>query len=518
MKKLFKSKTFYTFLIVIILVVVGYIKYAENNKPTYKFVTVSKGTVIQTVSVTGKTQAVQSLQLAFERSGKIAKVYATEGDRITEGQLLASLDTQDLNAQFAQAKANIDAQTARLADLKRGPRPEDIRVKETALEKARQDLENMFQGVPTTIGDAYIKSDDTIRKQTGGIFTDGDTSPKLAFLVNDSQIKTDLENRRLQINQELVAWKSSIASLPLNPSQDETMQAISGTSSHLVSVREFLDSCMNAVVQSVGVSSSTADGYKTNITLARTNINTALTNINNEKQSIASQKIVVRQAEDNVALARVGTTPEAIAAAEAAVAQAVAGTDAITAQLSGTHIRSPIAGLVTNQNAKVGQVANAHDPLISVISDKKLEIEANVPEVDIGKVATGNTVRITLDAFPSETFTGKVTFIDPGETIVGGVVNYKIKVLFDRHDERFKSGLTANLNIVSKEKSGVLTVPNYAIVENDMGTFVKIVENSVGKDIPVKLGIRDQSNGIVEIVNGISENQQVVNIGVKQTK
>ena len=91
--------------------------------------------------------------------------------------------------------------------------------------------------------------------------------------------------------------------------------------------------------------------------------------------------------------------------------------------------------------------------MVSLIADNSLEVDADVPEIDIGKISTGDTVSMTLDAFPGETFTGKVFYIDPAETILSGVVDYLVKVSFDKNDPRVKSGLTANLDITTETEN-----------------------------------------------------------------
>jgi HlyD family secretion protein len=155
--------------------------------------------------------------------------------------------------------------------------------------------------------------------------------------------------------------------------------------------------------------------------------------------------------------------------------------------------------------------------IASVISDKKFHIEANIPEVDIGKIAVGNPVSITFDAFPDETFTGSVAKIDPAETIVDGVVNFKTTVAIESPDARLKSGLTANLSIETVKKTGVPILPQSAITETREGTFVKRYENGVFVDREIKTGIRDK-NGNIEIVSGVSEGDQVQNVGLRTSK
>ncbi len=121
---------------------------------------------------------------------------------------------------------------------------------------------------------------------------------------------------------------------------------------------------------------------------------------------------------------------------------------------------------------------------------------------------------MTLDAFPGETFTGSVSYIDPAQTNNEGVVGYKVKITFDTVDKRLKSGLTVNINIETRNKDNVLVLPQYAILQNDDGTFVQVLEDKAVKNIPVTLGIQDQS-GNVEIVSGVTEGEQVLNIGLK---
>jgi multidrug efflux pump subunit AcrA (membrane-fusion protein) len=121
---------------------------------------------------------------------------------------------------------------------------------------------------------------------------------------------------------------------------------------------------------------------------------------------------------------------------------------------------------------------------------------------------------MTFDAFPGETFAGKVFYIDPAQTIESGVVDYLVKTSFNTPDSRIKSGLTANLTINTQTDNNVLILPQFAIVQNVSGTYVDVLQNGTEAQIPVTLGIRDQS-GNVEIASGVTEGQQVINVGLK---
>jgi HlyD family secretion protein len=151
----------------------------------------------------------------------------------------------------------------------------------------------------------------------------------------------------------------------------------------------------------------------------------------------------------------------------------------------------------------------AGDKIVSVISQDNLEIEANVSEVNIGKLIVGNKVQMTFDAFGDKQYTGTVTYIDPGETIVDNVVNYKTKVKIDGDVTGIKSGLTANLKIETAKKDDVLKLPRYTIVEKNGKSYVdKVVSKDKTEQVEVTLGLGG-NDGSVEIVSGLNEGDSV---------
>jgi RND family efflux transporter MFP subunit len=199
---------------------------------------------------------------------------------------------------------------------------------------------------------------------------------------------------------------------------------------------------------------------------------------------------------------------------EAQIAQAKASVESAQARLVNAQIVAPFSGTVTQFDAKIGQFAPPSTPLISIMSDTGYEVDAGVSEIDIGKVSVGDVATMTLDAFPGETFTGTVFYIAPAETNTGGVISYQVKISFSKIDPRLKSGLTANIDIQTKSENNALILPQYAILQNDQGTFVETIVNNKIKQIPVTLGIED-NKGNVEIVSGVTEGEQVLNIGLK---
>ncbi|MFA6364881.1 MAG: efflux RND transporter periplasmic adaptor subunit [Candidatus Paceibacterota bacterium] len=511
-----QKKNFLIWIIISVLCVGAVFFFTTKKKTQYEMVTVIRGDIVEEVSVTGRVKSADSVSLAFEKGGKVKNVSVQVGDRVSPGQALVHLDTAEVDAQLLQAHASVDAQVAKLNELKRGTRVEEVQVKETELKKAEQDLSNAYGSVLDTANDAFSKADDAVRSKTDQIFLNDDTdSPQLTFFVSDAQAQIDTIDLRRLATAELGVWKNQlrIASGTSTVSLDTLLIQ---SQKHLALIRDFLVRTLDTVDKAIGVSASTIDTYKTNIGIGRANVSTAISNLTTQEQTISTQKVVIERIMNELALINAGSTSEVIAGQEAQVKQAEANVAAIQAQASKMILYAPIGGIITKQDAKQGEIASINTILISIMGNQSLEIEANVPEIDVGRIAIGNPVLIKLDAFPGEIFNGKVKYIDPAENVVDGVVNFKVTIVFDAADKRIRSGLTANLEIESRKKEGVLLLPEFAIVENDKGTFVRVLSSDgiTTEDVVVVRGIRG-NNGFVEIEQGITEGEQVINIGLK---
>ena len=515
--KKFSKKKIAAISIGALAVILVIVHFASGTKNQYQTVPVKRGAITETVSVTGNTTPVHSLDLSFQTAGIIAAVYKDVGATVAPGDVIAKLDTQDLETQLAQAQATVDEQSATLKKLQAGPTSQNVAVSATALTSAEQTLANTYLGIPNTLAGAYADANDAIRNQLADFFSQPETTnPQLTFSVSDSQLANNIVLERIQASEELNAWQIELQTLSAAPPSSTLDAALQNAVTHLRKIKSLAIDSGTAVVNAINLSATTASTYKTYATTALTDVNTALTSVTTAIQDVASEKATVGEKQASLNLTLAGSTQDDIDAQQAQVEQAQANLQNIQVKISQASLVSPIAGTITAQNAKTGQVAVVGSPVTSIISSNNLEVDADVPEVDIGKVQIGNPVSITFDAFPGETFTGKVFYINPGQAIINGVVDYLVKVSFDKFDPRMKAGLTADLNIKTQTDQNALILPQYAVIQNTSGTFVKILSPSgTPQQVPVTLGIQDQS-GNVEIASGVTEGEQVVNIGLKQ--
>lgn len=454
----------------IVLIALGVWWYvASHATTTYQFITVTRGPIVETVSVTGSTAPVESVALGFQSGGTIARTYYAVGDRVTAGTVLAELNTATLQAALAQAQASYDSAVAA-----RGA---------TSLPETGTAARNTYRAV-------FTKLDTTLHDNVDLFFGQA-TAYGPELLINAPGYSWgEFATERDGIADAMEQYRRSLATADVADVPTLLDQA------SVVGQRISTFLTKLSVAANDTESGATA-AQRAALTTARTAIDTALAQLSTARTTYRSG------------------SADATSLSDASVSQAAAGVALARANLANARIVAPISGVITQFDAKVGQAASPSAPLIGIISENAYEISAGVPESDIGKVVVGNPVTMDFDAFPGETFTGKVFYIDPAETVSQGVVDYKIKVSLDRADARMKSGLTANLDIETKRKDSVLLLPQYAVLENDSGTYVKVLEGKQSVEKPITLGIQDIA-GMVEILSGVTEGEQVLNIGLKQ--
>jgi len=199
------------------------------------------------------------------------------------------------------------------------------------------------------------------------------------------------------------------------------------------------------------------------------------------------------------------------AAKDATVAAYEAAYETALVNLGKAVLRAPANGIIKEVNYKVGEVigATATDAFAKMIS-YDFVLEAKVPESDIAKIKVGQNAEVVFDAFEAdEKFGATIVSVDPSATVVQDVVDYVVKLAMESDDTRFKDGMSADLDILVAQKSGVLTIPERAVKESNGKKIVQVLENGKPADREVKTGMKGDE-GMVEIAGGLKEGEQVV--------
>ena len=153
----------------------------------------------------------------------------------------------------------------------------------------------------------------------------------------------------------------------------------------------------------------------------------------------------------------------------------------ISGASSSQHARvtSPMSGVVINKGVELGETVtsgvssfNEGTAMFTVADLKSLIIRVNLNEVDIAKVRKGQPVRVTLDAYPQKIFTGKVRFVAPAAKVVDKIKVFEIEVALDHLDDSFRTGMSANVEILGERRASTLSIPLEALQRRDGATVV----------------------------------------------
>lgn len=494
--------------------IVSYSIWGASKPHNLTAISVSRMTLQEEVRGDGNVKAAEAVDLAFERGGKITQVYGQTGAKVIIGQPIVALDSSDLSAQLAQAQADVKTQQAKLAELKRGARPEDLENQNITVQNSKNLLDDANRGMIDKLKDAYTKADDAVRNKADQMFSNPQTdNPRVSLFITDSQLQTDINWGRLLSESTLKKWKTSLdvldAESDFSVFSNEAKQNLQQISSFLEKLSLAINNPGNCV-SSQGGCQPIPNSLKNDIATARTNVNTAISNISAAEGSIDSAKANFNISSQGLVIKEAGSSPEQIIAQEAQLDRSLAAASMVRAQLAKTVLRSPIGGTISRQDGKVGAVASPNQPIVSVLSNLKYQIEIFVSETDIAKIKIGQSVKVTLDAFGSEEFAATVIKTDPAATSANGIDAYKVTLQFLNDDERIKVGMGANIKINTASSENVIAVPESAIITrgNDKIVLVK-KSGSNTEERKVKVGIKN-SEGYAEVISGLSEGDQIV--------
>jgi len=507
----------------IAVLAVIYVFITSSSHPSNQFVTVTRENVVEAVTSPGTVKAAESIDLGFERGGRISSVNAQEGDTVTAGEVIATVDSSDVYAQYSSAKAALAGAQATYASLASGARPEVVALDETAISNAQTTSAADDQSVRSTLQDAYNKSDDAVHNQVDQFMINGrGQNPTLNFNVNDQQLTLSIQNDRVTVEAALNKWQSDLASVQTDSGPSLDADVIEGKAD-LTVITNFLTEVGTAVnsmtpTNNPNIPTATQATYKADITQARSNISTDLSALISAETARANAEAALTKTNQQLTLDQAGATPDQLAAQQALVDAAQSTVNLYAAELGQAVITAPINGVITVQNAHVGAIASPGVTEVSMNSTSQFQVESFLSETDIAKVKVGDTASVTLDSYPGMSpLAAAVIAVDPAATVTNGISAYKTTLQFAQNDDRVKAGLTASVSINAGSASSTLVVPQSAIITQGDSKYVLKQVNNISVLTPVQVGISDPS-GVVEIISGLNEGDRVAAFGNAATQ
>lgn len=555
---------------IIVVILIAWLSYAVTRPKQVEYVTAvaEKGDLRQLVEAVGTVTSEKALDLQFPGLDVVSQVYVKEGDMVKAGQKLAQLRSGSLSASIASASATVQSAKAALQALEEGSRPEDIAIaeaqvanKRASLMAVKQTLLNAEQNLVTAMNQLDVLKNETAVNLSGQVGTAGSTvSQQLAtaktallavrgvFDANDVQDAIVKNNSAgydsLQLGLQTAISQISSAQSFSSPADYQNAIKLLSSARTLVSGGADLMNRSYDIVANLPLTayftSTSRETNKATIATQKTYVQTALSTIDTALKTIQdasasyNSKIVAQEAEistlkgtrdrakadiatyetslqideASLALKKAPARQTDIDSARARVRQAQADVARAVAQYNDTVLFAPVDGRVTKVNVKAGQMRPSTEPSITILGNTPFRVEMFVSEVDIPKVATGQSGSILLDAFRDTRFLLHVSEIDSAATDKDGVPKYRVKLDFVGLKADLKVGMTGDAEIVTGFRSGIVSVPARAVIERGTGSIVRIQKNGKIEERSVTIGMEGEG-GALE-VNGVSEGETVI--------
>jgi RND family efflux transporter MFP subunit len=474
---------------------------SDYSEALYSAATVTRGTIADVVVMSGPVVAVNSRWLSMGMGGgRVVELLVNQGQSVQAGQVLLRLDTSDLERKLREAQADLEVAQAALDEAQR-------QAGEIELAKAEADLASAEAQL------ASAEMELTLAQQLGIVH--------LQEAVDDAEVALQVARDQLRL-AELGASQSAIRFLEydlafyqrtlrdLPPDDDGRLQAVE----RLAEVQRDLDSHRASREEALRAARDQVQQQEVELAKARTSLARAQSGEENPTDApfLARQQAManLEQATRKLESLKVGVDSEAVRAAKTAYDAALAEVEGARAAVDAASLRAPFKGIILAVLVQLSQQVQPTDSLLFLADLDDLRVQAQANEVDIPKLAVGQSVRITFDAYPGELYSGTVLSLPPGGQSQGGVSYYQVETSLEGEGADVRLGMWANARAIIGERSGVLTVPMAALVYLSPDDIMVRVRGDNGKtrEQRVTIGLND---GIVaEVLSGLSEGQTVL--------
>lgn len=485
--------------IIIVAVIGSFVFAGTNNSGNIQTGFVTKQNLQKTVLSTCQVVSGTDLDLSFQGSGVVRRVSVKEGDKVYQGQILASLDQSSVLATLTSARGSLAQAQANYDKLINGASQGDIQALQDAVATAKVNLSNVYNGSLVTLNNSYTAIYNAYRTTTtlrDNYFSIADQEG-IRVQDNINNIKDNLVKAKLSIDQANGVDNIDVAISSLT----NYLNSIFG------SIQAIRDQCDSGIYY---FKVTAAD--KASLDNQKTAISTVMSSVNTLQGSIASYKSFLQTAEHNLSAKQAAPRQEDIDLAKAQILSAQGQVDSAQAVVNNLIVVAPTSGTITQVDIKVGEQATPSKEVMVLQNVGDLHAEADVSEANIATLQVGQSIDYTLDALgPDQHFSGKVLTINPSSTVISGVVNYKVKGSLD-NVPNIKPGMTADMTILVAKKDNALAVPSTAVINKNNRQYVRVIDNSKNKtyhEVEVQSSLQ-ADGGLVEITSGLKDGQEIV--------
>ena len=532
----------------LVIIFIGYQIFSgltsTSGETSYFLGTVTKGTVVSSITGSGQVASNRALDLKPKATGDVVYVAVAEGQKVSAGDLIVELDATDALKSVRDAKANLESAQIALQKIQAPADNVTLLQAQNNYTQAQNDLNKAYDDAFTNVSNSFLDMPNALTglngllygsdfstgqwnlsfyKDTASQYETQATMGKAANYMNDA----DQKYRAAKTSYDQAFSDFKLLNRSSDPAQIQKILDESYTTNQLIS--DSLQSFENLVqyYQTELTNANLTANAKSNTHLTTASgftskINADLAALLSSKNAISTGVINVPQSKASLDKVQNGADPLDLQSAQLSVTQKENALQDAQDNLSNYYVRAPFNGTLSKLDVHRGDPASSGTAVATLIANDQV-VDISLNEVDAASVIVGDKVTLTFDAIEGLTLTGKVSNIDTVGTVTQGVVNYTATISFDATDPRVKPGMSTTASIITKIDADVLTVPSSAIKTTANGSYVQafdvdptvtstttggLISATPPTQIPVTVGISDDSN--TEITQGVTEGQSIV--------
>ncbi|GAB4350290.1 MAG: efflux RND transporter periplasmic adaptor subunit [Candidatus Abyssubacteria bacterium] len=350
------------------------------------------------IEVSGNIE-VTDAEVSFKIPGRVERRFVSEGEAIEAGQVVARLDTSELEREVLLRRAELDAAHAALAELEAGSRPEEIAQAEASAKRAEAWLDELLAG---------SRAQEIAAAQAAV-----------------ERARVEAERLEAEFKRQSYLYENGIVAAQ---QYDLALASYESATARLRETAERLD----------------------------------LVKEGPRQEQIEQARAALREAEERYELVRKGPREETIEQARARMERAQAAVSLAETRLGYATLISPLSGVVISENIEPGEYVAAGTPVVTVGDLSNVWLRAYINETDLGRVKVGQSVRVTADTFPGKIYEGRISFIASEAEFTPKNVQteeervklvYRVKIEIPNPDMELKPGMPADAQIVTGEAS-----------------------------------------------------------------
>lgn len=465
--------------------------------PAVELADAKAGTIDSRLESVGSVESPLRVELSPRTSGRILTLGVREGDAVTKGQTLVTLDPADLQQRVVEREASVAEARSRLAQAQIGAGPVAATIRgnlqqaRAALASAQAELRQLQQNRDSQIAAA----DAGVTEQEGRVdAAQSQVRNAQAGVAREQASLINLETRFTRLNSLLE--KGYVAGQEVDNAR----------------------TAADVQRKQVDVANAQLDSAKSAVESAKASLGALKNQAAIVRRSTAAEiqtgqaRVRQAQADVDVASANRANTPayeENLQALQSNVAAAEAQLRQARTLLGEADLRSPIDGVVTARNADPGALASPGTPVLVVQTIDWLYIVTAVPLEDSGKIKVGQSATVTVDAVPGRTFNAKVTNINPAANVQSRQVQIRLRM--ENSDRSLKPGMYGKVGFLTNRVNADVVVPRGAVKTAERRSTVAVVDAENKASVrDVKLGAQDDKQ--VQILEGVKAGEKVVTL------